>query len=89
MIADVVVLPTGPAPTDFWALTGSVAVVQEAQALRPDLVAVLVLNRLQPRQNLSATARASLEGSGQTITMKATDLTTGEASTVSDHFFGP
>ena len=33
--------------------------------------------------------RASLEGSGQTITMKATDLTTGEASTVSDHFFGP
>jgi chromosome partitioning protein len=62
MIADVVVLPTGPAPTDFWALTGTVELVREAMVLRPDLKAFLLLNRMQPRQNLSATARDALKG---------------------------
>jgi chromosome partitioning protein len=61
MIADLVILPTGPAPTDFWALTGSVQLIREAQAFRPDLRAVLLLNRIQPRQNLSTTARDSLQ----------------------------
>jgi cytochrome c oxidase accessory protein FixG len=33
--------------------------------------------------------RASLTGSGEAITMKATDLGDGETAVVSDHFFGP
>jgi chromosome partitioning protein len=60
LIADFVLLPTGPAPTDFWAMAGTVAVVKEAQTLRPELHAAILLNRLQPRQNLSATARDAL-----------------------------
>jgi chromosome partitioning protein len=82
MVADVVVLPTGPAPTDFWALSGSVAVVQEAQALRPDLRAVLVLNRLQPRQNLSASARAALEGFGLPVLASSLGMRTAYAESL-------
>jgi hypothetical protein len=33
--------------------------------------------------------RSALTGSGEAITMRTTDLTNGEAATVSDHFFGP
>lgn len=60
MIADLVVLPTGPAPTDFWALSGTVQLVRVAQSLRPGLPAVLLLNGVQPRQRLSASARGAL-----------------------------
>lgn len=73
IIADIVVLPTGPAPTDFWALSGTVELVREAQALRPDLKAFLLLNRLQPRQNLSATAREALS----TLEMPVLETTLG------------
>lgn len=63
-VADAVVVPTGPAPTDFWALASTLELVQQAQTLRPDLRAALLLNRLQPRQGLSAHARAALEQTG-------------------------
>lgn len=43
--ADVAVLPCGPSPADLWALAGSIDVVREVLALRPELVAVVVLNR--------------------------------------------
>ncbi len=33
--------------------------------------------------------KASLTGSSETVTMKSTDLTSGESVVVSDHFFGP
>ena len=64
IVADLVILPTGPAPTDFWALTATVDLVKEAQALRPELKAFILLNRLQPRQNLSTSAREALEAFG-------------------------
>ena len=63
-VADAVVIPTGPAPTDFWALASTVELVQQAQALRPDLRAALLLNRLQPRQGLSHHARTALGTAG-------------------------
>lgn len=59
-VADRVLIPTGPSPTDFWALASTVELVRQAQALRPDLRAYLLLNRMQPRQGLSAHARDAL-----------------------------
>lgn len=63
-VADVVVIPTGPAPTDFWALATTVELVKQAQALRPELRAFLLLNRVRSRQNLSTHAREALEQTG-------------------------
>lgn len=63
-VADAVVIPTGPAPTDFWALASTLELVQQAQALRPDLRAALLLNRLQTRQGLSMHAREALGHTG-------------------------
>lgn len=63
-VADVVLIPTGPSPTDFWALASTVELVQQAQALRPELRAYVLLNRLQPRQALSANARDALSHIG-------------------------
>ena len=63
-VADAVVIPTGPAPTDFWALASTLELVQQAQALRPDLRAALLLNRLQHRQSLSTHARQALGHTG-------------------------
>lgn len=67
MVVDLVLLPTGPAPTDFWALQGTMDLLEQAQALRPELQARLLLNRLQPRQRLSATARDALGSLGAPV----------------------
>lgn len=58
LVADVAVLPCGPSPADLWALTGSVDVIREVKELRPDLMAVAVLNRA----DRSAMTKAALEG---------------------------
>lgn len=44
--AHMVVLPVAPRPADIWALQETLLVVEEAQALRPDLKKIVVLNRV-------------------------------------------
>lgn len=66
-VADSVIIPTGPAPTDFWALASTLELVHQALALRPDLRAALLLNRLQPRQGLSVHARDALASTGVAV----------------------
>lgn len=67
MVADLVVLPVGPSPLDVWSLAESAELIREAQALRPDLAAIVTVNRKDPRTVLGRTVRASLEGLGLPI----------------------
>lgn len=67
MTADVVVCPCAPSPTDVWATRGTVDLLEQAQALRPELRARLLLNRVQPRQRLSAGVRDVLATLGVPI----------------------
>lgn len=64
MVADVAVLPCGPSAADAWALAGSLEAVAEARALRPQLVAVVLLTRVQGRTALGRGARDVLAESG-------------------------
>jgi chromosome partitioning protein len=64
MVADLAVLPCGPSAADAWALASSVALVTEAQTLRPDLRACVVITRKQGRTALGKGAREVLKESG-------------------------
>lgn len=59
LVADVVLLPCGPAAPDVWALAASIDGVREAQALRPELRAAIVLNR-SDRSAMTKGAREAL-----------------------------
>jgi len=63
-IADLAVVPTLPAPTDFWRLTLTARLIREVQARRPGLRAAILLNQMNPRETLSAQARAGLADFG-------------------------
>lgn len=67
MIADVTLLPCGPSAADAWALTNTLEMVGEAQTLRAQLQAAIVITRKQPRTTLGKSARAVLEQSGVTV----------------------
>jgi chromosome partitioning protein len=64
MITDLLVLPCGPSAADAWALATTLDTVQEAQSLRPELKAVILITRKQPRTALGKGARDVLEQSG-------------------------
>ena len=64
MVADVAVLPCGPAGPDAWALTESLGLVQQAQIVRPELHACAVLTRKQARTAIGKGAREVLAGCG-------------------------
>jgi chromosome partitioning protein len=64
VVADVTVIPIGPSPVDVWAAGATVAIVREAEAMRPGLRASVLLTRLQARQSLSAQAREATEALG-------------------------
>ena len=64
MVADVALLPSGPSAADAWALATTLEVVSEAQTLRPDLQAALVITRKQPRTAIGKGAREVLIASG-------------------------
>jgi chromosome partitioning protein len=64
MVADLVVLPCGQSAADAWALTTSLELVSEAQTVRPDLKAAIVLNKVMPRTALGKGARDVLSESG-------------------------
>lgn len=63
LVADVAVIPCGPSAPDVWALAGSVDVVREVEALRPELRACVVLNRAD-RSSMAKQARDALAAVG-------------------------
>jgi chromosome partitioning protein len=64
MVATLALLPCGPAAPDAWALASSLDVVREAQTLRPELVAAVLVTRKQGRTAIGKGARDVLEQSG-------------------------
>jgi polyferredoxin len=70
-------------------LKGASIKSEEADAADGGLTLSVDPDATQEIQLYVTAPRASLSGSSETLTMKATDLATGESSTVSDHFFGP
>ena len=64
MVADVAILPCGPSAADAWALASSLELVTEAQTLRPELRAAVLLTRVQSRTTLAKGARDVLGESG-------------------------
>lgn len=75
MLADVVLLPSGPSTPDIWALNKSVELIGEVKALKPDLIAVVVLNRLsvtttESRQARDVVAEAGLPVMAATLSQR-------------------
>lgn len=67
MIADLVILPCGPSTADAWALAESVALVNEARQVRPQLRAAVLLTRRVARTAIGDSAREVLAESGLPI----------------------
>ena len=70
MIADLAILPCGPTAVDVWALAESVALINQAVALRPELKARALITRKIRRTTLGASAREALKAAGLDV-MKA------------------
>ncbi len=60
MVTDLAVLPCGPSGPDAWALTESVDLVTEAQGIRPELRAAVLVTRKKPRTTIGEAARGAL-----------------------------
>lgn len=63
LAADLVVVPVTPGAADIWAARETVAVLEEARSLRPELRAVVVLNRAD-RTTLAKMASRAIEDLG-------------------------
>ena len=64
MVADVAVLPCGPSAADAWALASALDVVNEAQSLRDDLKACILITRKQRGTAIAKAARRVMETAG-------------------------
>jgi chromosome partitioning protein len=64
MVSSLALLPCGPSAADAWALASSLELVREAQTLRADLGAAVLLTRKQPRTAVGQGARQVLADSG-------------------------
>lgn len=62
LVSHMVLVPLGPGPADLWSARETLAMVADARKLRPDLVAGLVLVRLDTR---TALGRASVEATSK------------------------
>lgn len=67
MVANVVLLPCGPTAADAWGLAGSLELVGEAQIMRPDLIAAVLLTRVQSRTAIGKGARRVLSDAGSPV----------------------
>jgi chromosome partitioning protein len=63
MVADLAVVPCGPAAVDAWALAETLELVEAARAVRPELRAAVLLTRMS-RTALGRGAREALAGCG-------------------------
>lgn len=61
LVADVVLLPVVPGGPDMWLLQRTVALLEDARQVRPNLRAVVVFNRADTT-TLARTSRTALEG---------------------------
>jgi chromosome partitioning protein len=59
-IADVALIPVTPSPLDVWAAVKFKKLLDEAQALRPDLAPFLILSRRKPNTTLGDEGREAL-----------------------------
>lgn len=66
MIADLLVMPLQPGPFDAWRAADAVELLREAQTMRPELRAVVALNRTA-RNALTGSARDALKELGLPI----------------------
>jgi len=74
VIANKVVIPCGPSPSDAWALSATVDLINEARILRPDLDASIVITRKKKNTAIGAAAREVLSESGlQVLTSELHD----------------
>ncbi len=64
LVSDLVLIPVTPGPADVWALQETLALLDEARDLRPELRAAIVLNRISRRTSLAAVTRGAIEESG-------------------------
>ncbi len=64
MIADLAVIPCGPAAFDVWAMTEPVEIIREARKLRPDLRVAALVTRRVARAAIGAAARQAIEALG-------------------------
>jgi chromosome partitioning protein len=67
MFCDLALLPCGPSSAEAWSLASSIALVNAARAVRPELRAAVVLTRKKQRTALAKSARADLADSGLPI----------------------
>ena len=84
MISDLVLLPVTPGGADLWALQSSLAVLEEAQSLRPELKAALILNRFDKRTTIASALKRAVKDAGIPIlkTTLGQRAVYGEALTV-------
>lgn len=73
LVADVALVPVGQSAADAWGITATLRLVEQAQVVRPDLRAALLITRKLPRTSLGKSAREVLEPSG--LPVLATETT--------------
>ena len=66
-LSHLVLVPVSPGPSDVWALDQTIEALQEVQAIRPDLKARVVLNRVDRRTALASTIEEGVHSSGLEI----------------------
>jgi len=64
MFADTIIIPCGPSANDAWALGETIALIVDAQTLRPELEAAILINRRKTGTAIGAGARDALGGAG-------------------------
>ena len=67
MVADLALLPAGPSAMDAWALGETLDLIQEAQTVRPQLQAAILITRKASRTTLGRTAREAMEVGGVAV----------------------
>jgi len=63
-VSDYVLMPVSPGGPDVWALSETLALLEEVRALRPEIHAGIVLNRYDARTGLSAGLRTAMQDIG-------------------------
>lgn len=66
-LAHLVLVPVSPGPADVWALAQTAEALEAVRAVRPELAARVVLNRLDRRTALSAGLAAAAAASGMEV----------------------
>ncbi len=67
MVSDLAIIPCGPSAPDAWALSETVSIVNQAQMLRPQLKAHILITRVNFRTTIGNSARDVLQESGLPI----------------------